>query len=87
MLLDRLDTYDSDKHQRQEAGHVRGGVRLAHPYLSQYTDASTPRSSLYMSEEGSVTGSELPPYFLSSSHVLGYTSTDESSTYRVSHGH
>ncbi len=63
---------------------VRKGIRLAH--LSQHTDidGSTPRSSLYMSEQDSVAGTDLPPYYYRSlSHVPGYTSTDDSS-YRVS---
>ena len=62
---------------------TRNSIRLAH--LSQHTDidASTPRSSLYMSELDSNAGTDLPPYhFRSLSHVPGYTSTDDSS-YRV----
>ena len=87
MLLDRFGTSNERGTELVDdpaaATTTVGGIRLAHPYLSQHTDGSTPRSSLYMSE-GSVTGSELPPYYQSSTHIPGYTSTDDSSTYRVS---
>ena len=86
VMLDRVLSDAELLKQRQVNGEAvrRGGAKLARPNVSQYTDweGSTPRSSVCMSED-SMTGSEALHYH-STSHILGYTSTDESSTYRVS---
>lgn len=67
--------------QRQEGAAQRtNGVEVANSWRSDGDKSN--RSSIYTSQS-SMTGSELP---YSSSHIPGYTSTDESSTNRVNNG-
>lgn len=67
--------------RREDAVHRTNGVEVANSWRSDGDKSN--RSSIYTSQS-SMTGSELP---YSSSHIPGYTSTDESSTNRVNNEH